>query len=109
MFPKPTLRRLKNDFIVAATPISAAFCQLWPFHQGEMFIGSTSMSTLSARVTVRQDHAVTSFTSLFASSIPSEGTTLDKEPSGLGRDLRVKVEYFKIPPDILAFTTQNYV
>ena len=34
----------------------------------------------------------TSFTSLFASSIPSEGTTLDKGPSGLGKDLRVRSE-----------------
>ena len=53
----------------------------------------------------------TSFTSLFASCTPSEGTTLDiyKGPSELERDLHVKVKYFKIPPDILAFTMQNYV
>ena len=39
--------------------------------------------------------------SLFVSDIPSEGTTLDKGPSGLGKeDLRFNVKYFKIPTDI---------
>ena len=88
MFPKPTSRRLENDFTVAATPISTAFLPTVAFSSGVkcsygprvwfllvLPFGGTMPSPSN-----------TSFTSLSVSSIPSDGIALDKGPSGLGRE-----------------------
>ena len=69
------------------------------------------MSTCYIRESVIRGHHVfkAHFTPVIRRVLPCANAKCMKEGIYIGRDLRVKVKYFKIPPDILAFTTQNYV
>ena len=59
------------------------------FISGEMFVRPTTVAASACAITTWYVAIIFRFQYfLFANNIPSEGTTLDKGPSGLGKEIR---------------------